>query len=59
VNLHDFPQLNFTDFTGCKNHASFSYGAPAEIMQIYTTNIIETFFNNSRLLIYTLQAANH
>jgi len=35
------------------------YGAPAEIMQIYTSYIIETFFNNSRLLIYTLQAANH
>ena len=21
VNSHDFPQLNFTDFAGCENHA--------------------------------------
>jgi hypothetical protein len=24
TNLHDFPQLNFTDFIGCKNHDSMS-----------------------------------
>jgi len=55
VNSHDFPQLNFTDFAGCENHAKVFYGAPAEIMRIYTT----LYLSLSTFIPGTLRSPSH